>query len=158
RIGYQPNVDALEEVKVITGNGGGEYGNVGGASVVMTLKSGSNELHGNAFEFLRNDKVDANGFFPNRAGAKRNAFRRNIVGGTFGWPIRRNKAFFFVHYEGTEQRTSGPATASVAPQAWRTGDLSRFLTVNQIVRDPQTGTDAASRTPFPGNIIPAARI
>jgi len=152
RIGYQPNVDALEEVKVITGNGGGEYGNVGGASVVMTLKSGTNQLHGNLFEFLRNDKLDANGFFGNRAGAKRNAFRRNIFGGTVGGPIRKNKAFFFMDYEGTEQRTSGPATASVAPDAWRSGDLSQFLTQNQIVRDPLTGT------PFPGNIVPSARI
>src|SRR5260370_421098 len=70
RIGYQPNVDALEEVKVITGNGGGEYGNVGGASVVMTGKRGTNEVHGNVFEFLRNDKLDSNRYFNNRAGAK----------------------------------------------------------------------------------------
>lgn len=158
RIGYQPSVDALEEVKVITGNGGGEYGNVGGASVVMTLKSGTNQLHGNAFEFLRNNELDANGFFANRAGTKRNAFRRNIFGGTLGGPIRKNKAFFFMDYEGTEQRISGPATASVAPAEWRRGDLSRFLTQNQIVRDPATGTDVASRTPFPGNIIPVTRI
>jgi hypothetical protein len=155
RIGYQPNVDALEEVKVITGNGGGEYGNVGGASVVMTLKSGTNEFHGNLFEFLRNEKLDANGFFANRSGTQRNALRRNIFGGTFGGPIKRNKAFFFMDYEGTEQRTSGPATASVAPQDWRNGNLSRFP---QIVRDPLTGTDTGSRTPFPGNIIPVDRI
>ncbi len=152
RIGYQPNVDALEEVKVITGNGGGEYGNVGGASVVMTLKSGTNQLHGNVFEFLRNDKLDANGYFGNRAGAQRNAFRRNIFGGTVGGPIKKNKAFFFMDYEGTEQRTSGPATASVAPQDWRTGNLSQFLTQNQVVKDP------LNNTPFPGNIVPAARI
>ena len=69
RIGYQPNVDALEEVKVLTGNAGGEFGNVGGASVVMTLKSGTNEFHGNVFEFLRNEKLDANGFFRNRSQA-----------------------------------------------------------------------------------------
>ena len=152
RVGYQPNVDALEEVKVITGNGGGEYGNVGGASVVMSLKSGTNQFHGNAFEFLRNDKLDANGFFANRAGAKRNAFRRNIFGGTFGGPIKQNKAFFFMDYEGTEQRGSGPATASVAPAEWRRGDLSRFLSQNLIMRDP------TNAQPFAGNIIPAARI
>ena len=84
--------------------------------------------------------------------AKRNAFRRNIFGGTVGGPIRKNKAFFFMDYEGTEQRTSGPATASVAPDAWRSGDLSQFLTQNQVVSDPLTGT------PFPGNIVPSARI
>src|SRR5262249_30729428 len=134
---------ALKESKWLTATGGGENGNAGGASVVMTIKSGTNELHGNVFEFLRNDKLDANGYFNNRAGAKRNAFRRNIFGGTFGGPIKKNKAFFFLDYEGTEQRASGPAAASVAPQAWRTGDLSRFLTTqNQVVRDPQTGADA----------------
>jgi hypothetical protein len=58
-----------------------------GASVVMTLKSGTNQLHGNVFEFLRNEKLDANGYFGNRAGAKRNAFRRNIFGGTVGGPM-----------------------------------------------------------------------
>ncbi len=158
RIGYQPNVDALEEVKVITGNGGGEFGNSGGASVLMSLKSGTNNFHGNLFEFLRNDKLDANGYFANRAGTKRSAFRRNIFGGTFGGPIRANKIFFFMDYEGTEQRASGPATASVAPLPWRTGDLSQFLGQNQIVRDPLTGPDVPSRTPFPGNIIPASRV
>jgi carboxypeptidase family protein len=152
RIGYQPNVDALEEVKVITGNGGGEFGNVGGASVVMSIKSGGNSYHGNVFEFLRNQVLDANGFFNNRSGAKRNPLRRNIFGGTFGGPIVKNKAFFFMDYEGTEQRTSGPALASVAPAAWRGGDLSQFLAQGQVVRDPTTGQ------PFSGNIIPRSRI
>jgi hypothetical protein len=154
RIGYEPNIDALEEVRVLTGNGGGEFGNVGGASVIMTLKSGTNEFHGNVFEFLRNEKLDANGFFRNRSAntAVRQPFRRNIFGGTFGGPIVKNKAFFFMDYEGTEQRASGPAAASVAPAAWRTGDLSQFLGQNQIVRDFSTGQ------PFPGNIIPTSRI
>jgi hypothetical protein len=120
----------------------------------MTLKSGTNEFHGNLFEFLRNEKLDANGFFRNRNvnTATRTAFRRNIFGGTFGGPIVQNKAFFFMDYEGTEQRSSGPASASVAPAAWRTGDLSQLLGQNQIVRDPATGN------PFPGNIIPQSRI
>lgn len=158
QIGYQPNVDALEEVKVVTGNAGAEFGNVGGASVVMSLKSGTNEYHGNAFEFLRNEKLDANGFFNNRNRVNKQALRQNIFGGTFGGPIIKNKAFFFVDYEQTERRIAGPATASVAPAAWRTGDLSQFLTVNnQIIRDPLTGTSLASRTPFPNNQIPVAR-
>ncbi len=158
QIGYQPNVDALEEVKVVTGNAGAEFGNVGGASVVMSLKSGTNEFHGNLFEFLRNEKLDANGFFNNRANTKRQALRQNIFGGTFGGPIIRNRTFFFVDYEQTERRIAGPATASVAPAAWRNGDLSQFLTVNnQIIRDPATGTTLAERTPFPNNQIPVSR-
>lgn len=87
QIGYQPSVDALEEVKVVTGNAGAEFGNVGGASVVMSIKSGTNEFHGNAFEFLRNEKLDANGFFANRNRTQRQALRQNIFGGTFGGPI-----------------------------------------------------------------------
>ncbi len=159
RIGYSPNVDALEEVKVITGNGSSEFGNVGGAIVAMSIKGGSKDLHGNAFEFLRNQSLDANGFFPNRAGTSKRDFSRHIFGGTLGGPIRRNKAFFFVDYEGTEQRQSGPATASVAPAAWRTGDLSDFLIKQkQIVRDPLTGPDVGSRDPFPDNMIPSSRI
>ena len=150
RVGYQPNVDALQEVKVITGNGSSEFGNVGGAIVNTTMKSGTNQYHGNVFEFLRNDKFDANGFFNNRSKAPRAPLRRNIFGGTLGGPVIKNKAFFFFDFEGTEQRTSGASTASVAPAARRTGDLWTFLIKsNQIVRDPNTGPDIASRTPFP---------
>ncbi|MCC6294233.1 MAG: TonB-dependent receptor [Bryobacterales bacterium] len=159
QIGYQPNVDALEEVKVVTGNAGAEFGNVGGASVVMSIKSGTNEFHGSAFEFLRNEKLDANGFFNNRNNVKKQALRQNIFGGTFGGPIKRDKAFFFVDYEQTERRIAGPATASVAPAAWRNGDLSQLLAVNanNIIRDPSTGTSLATRTPFPNNQVPVAR-
>jgi hypothetical protein len=159
QIGYQPNVDALEEVKVVTGNAGAEFGNVGGASVVMSIKSGSNEFHGNAFEFLRNEKLDATGFFNNRNNVKKQALRQNIFGGTLGGPIKRNKMFFFVDYEQTERRISGPATATVAPVAWRNGDLSQFLNLATptIIRDPATGNSTATRTPFPNNQIPVAR-
>jgi hypothetical protein len=150
RVGYSPNVDALEEVKVLTGNAAAEFGNAGGATVMMQLKSGSNEFHGNAFEFLRNKVLDANGFFRNRnlSTATRRGFKRNIFGGTLGGPVVRNKAFFFIDYEGTKQRADGPATASVAPQAWRNGDLSQFP--NTIV-DPTTGQT------FAGKQIPLSR-
>ncbi len=159
RIGYNPNVDALEEVKVITGNGSSEWGNAGGAIVNATIKSGTNQYHGNAFEFLRNDKLDANGYFNNRNNVKRGAAKRNIFGATFGGPIIRNKAFFFIDYEGTEARTSGPATASVAPASWRTGDLSSILLQSKLQAvDPGTGPDIPSRTPFPNNQIPLSRI
>lgn len=150
RVGYSPNVDALEEVRVLTGNSAAEFGASGGATVMLQLKSGTNEFHGNVFEFLRNSALDANGFFRNRnvSTAKRIGFRQNIFGGTLGGPIQKNKMFFFVDYEGTLARTSGPATASVAPQAWRNGDLSQFP--NTIV-DPTTGQQ------FPNKQIPASR-
>lgn len=151
RVGYSPNVDALEEVKVLTGNAAADYGNAGGATVMMTMKSGTNQFRGNLFHFLRNDKLDANGFFRNRslATATRLGFKRNIFGGTLGGPIKRDKLFFFVNYEGTEQRTGGPANATVAPQEWRNGDLSAFP---NVIRDPLTGS------PFPNKQIPQSRI
>ncbi len=151
RIAYQPNVDALEEVKVVTGNAAADYGNAGGAVVVMSMKSGTNELHGNVFEFFRNNVLDANGYFRNRNAStgRRLGFKRNIFGGTLGGPVVKNKVFFFVDYEGTIQREGGPASSAVAPAAWRTGDLSSIPTT---VRDPLTGN------PFPGNRIPESRI
>src|SRR5690606_21028048 len=119
-----------------------EFGNSGGATVMLQLKSGTNDFHGNVFEFMRNKVLDANGFFRNRVAstAERVGFKRNIFGGTFGGPIRRNKAFFFMDYEGTLERSDGPATASVAPEAWRNGDLSQFP---NVIVDPTTGN------PFP---------
>ncbi len=151
RNGYSPNVDALEEVKVLTGNAAADYGNAGGAAVMMTIKSGTNQFRGNVFEFLQNDKLNANGFFRNRNPntARRTGFKRNIFGGTFGGPIVKDRAFFFVDYEGTEQRAGGPSSASVAPATWRNGNLSQFP--NNII-DPTTGQ------PFPGKQIPASRI
>jgi len=150
RVGYTPSVDALEEVKVLTGNAAAEFGNSGGATVMLQMKSGTNEFHGNLFEFLRNKVLDANGFFRNRvvSTAQRTGFKRNIFGGTLGGPIQKNKLFFFVNYEGTRQRIDGPAAASLAPQTWRNGDLSSFT--NNIV-DPTNGQ------PFAGKQIPVSR-
>lgn len=150
RVGYSPNVDALEEVKVLTGNAAAEFGASGGATVMLQIKSGTNNFHGNVFNFLRNKVLDANGFFRNRnvSTAQRTGFKRNIFGGTFGGPIQKNKLFFFMDYEGTLQRTDGPASASVAPATWRAGDLSIFP--NNIV-DPTNGQ------PFAGKQIPQSR-
>src|SRR5262249_19590146 len=77
-------------------------------------------------------------------------YRRNIFGGTLGGPVRKNRAFFFVDYEGTRQRDSGPALASVPLAEYRTGNLSRFP---QMIRDPLNNNQ-----PFPGNLIPEDRI
>jgi len=157
-IGYAPNVDAIAEVRVITGNASAEYGNANGAIVNMTMKSGTNEFHGNLFEFLRNEKLDSNTFFLNRQGQSKRALRRNIYGGTFGGPIVKNRLFFFVDYQGSKERTSGPVLASVAPLEFRTGDLSR---ITRGIRDPlRSGACVNKNDPgcFPSNIIPANRI
>jgi hypothetical protein len=164
RIGYKPNVDALAEFKVETSNSSAEFGNVTGATVNATLKSGTNDFHGNVFEFLRNDALDAQPWGNNRTKAltgtpiAKAKLRQNIFGGTLGGPIRKNKLFFFVDYQGIVQRTGGGGSVNLAPAAWRTGDLSS-LGVN--IRDPQTCTnprDTSTCKFFPGGIIPANRI
>lgn len=166
RIGYKPNVDALAEFKVETSNSSAEFGNVAGGIVNATLKSGTNEFHGNVFEFFRNDALDANEWGNNRNAALtrvdpktlKQKLRQNVFGGTLGGPIVKNRLFFFTDYQGTLRRTGGGASANVAPPAWRTGDLSSLTTP---IRDPQrTGAcNATDQTAcFPGNIIPANRI
>ncbi len=163
RIGYTPSVDALQEVQVMTGNGSSEFGNSAGAVVNMTLRSGTNNLHGTLFEFLRNDNLDANSFFANQNTAlpkqkQRRNFAQNMFGGTLGGAIQKNKLFYFVNYEGTQRRDSGPSLASVAPADWRAGNLSRLP---QVINDPATcavtgGTRVCQ--PFANKTIPASRI
>ena len=147
-IPYQPSPDALAEISVETNNYSAELGNVSGAIVNSSIKAGTNEYHGNAFEFLRDSNFDANTWANNRAGAERT---QHIFGGTFGGPILRNRAFFFADYQGTRLNEPGPAVASVAPSSWRRGDFSSLLPAT-VIRDPRTGQ------PFPGNIIPQDRI
>src|SRR5215475_2417854 len=120
RIGYKPNVDAIAEFRVETSNSSAEFGNVTGATVNATLKSGTNDFHGNAFEFLRNDALDANTWSNNRNGATKQKLRQNVFGGTLGGPVIKNRLFFFTDYQGTLQRTGGGTSVFVAPAAWRT--------------------------------------
>ncbi len=157
-IAFNPNVDAIAEISISTSNGAAEFGNANGAIVNMALKSGTNQVHGNAFDYLRNDKLDANAFFRNRSGLARSPIRRNIFGGTLGGPVRKDRVFFFMDYEGSRQPSGGTTTASLASAAFRTGDLSRLSTP---IKDPLlSGTcNTTTRTAcFPGNIIPQSRI
>src|SRR5919108_4075083 len=125
RIGYKPNIDALAEFKIETSNSSAEFGNVTGATVNATLKSGSNDLHGNGFEFFRDDALDANSWANNRNNAKKNQLRQNIFGGTLGGPLVRNRIFFFGDYQGGRDNTPpADAFATVVPDEWRRGDLS----------------------------------
>ena len=149
RIGYKPNIDAIAEFKIETSNSSAEFGNVTGATVNATLKSGTNQLRGNVFEFFRNDGLDANSWSNNRSSAPKQKLEQNIFGGTIGGPIVKNKIFFFGDYQGTRQATGGGTTATVAPLEWRLGDLSSLTTP---IIDPTTGQQ------FPGNRIPINRI
>jgi hypothetical protein len=148
-VAYQPSPDALAEISVETNNYGADVGNVTGAVIGNVIKSGSNQLRGNIFEFYRDSSLDANTWANNRSGAPRPERTQHIFGGTLGGPLAPNKLFFFADYQGIRQEAPGSEALSVAPEAWRRGDLSSVATV---IRDPLTGQ------PFPGNQIPAGRI
>jgi outer membrane receptor protein involved in Fe transport len=148
RVAYQLSPDAVAEVAVETNNYSADTGNVGGAVVAMVTKSGTNSYSGNVFEFYRNSDLDANTWENNRSGAPKQERRQDIYGGTFGGPISRDRLFFFGDYQGSRQDAPGFGTTSVAPEAWRRGDLS---SIAAVIRDPQTGQ------PFPGNQIPVDR-
>ena len=148
RVSYQPSPDALAEISVETNNYAADTGNVGGAVISNVIKSGANQFRGNVFEFYRNSDFDANTWENNRSGAPRQERKQHIFGGTLGGPILKDKLFFFVDYQGSRQDAPGSTTASVAPEAWRRGDLSSVTTP---IRDPVTGL------PFPGNQIPVGR-
>ena len=124
----------------------------------MSLKSGTNQFHGNAYDYLRNDKLDANAFFRNRSGLARSPVRRNIFGGTLGGPVRKDRVFFFMDYDAQRLPSGGTTTVSLAPAAARTGDLSKFPTPirDTTLSGPCTATDRTAC--FPGNIIPQNRI
>jgi hypothetical protein len=144
-----PSVDALEEFKVQTSTYSAEFGRSSGGVVNIQIKSGANDFHGNAFEFLRNDKLDANDFFNNAKGASRPPFKQNQFGGTFGGRIIRDKTFFFMDYQGGRIRDSRTYLSTVPTLKMRNGDFSELR--NQIY-DPLTGL------PFDGNVIPEGSI
>jgi hypothetical protein len=116
-----PNLDAIAEFRIITSNFDAEYGEFSGGQISVITKSGANQFHGSAFDFLRNTALDARNYFS----PTRGAFRQNQFGGTFGGPIQHNKIFFFTDYQGTRQ-TMGVDTGniSVPSNADRAGNLA----------------------------------
>lgn len=175
-----PTQDSLQEFKVATNNLSPEYGRFAGGVVNFTTKSGSNNLHGEAWEFLRNRDLDANGFFDNLNGTPRGAFTQNQFGFNLGGPVLipkvydgRNKTFFFVDYEGFRLRQGVSYTETVPTAAERTGDLSALAASQGTnIYDPLTtcgtgapgtpvcapGAATGTRSQFAGNIIPASRL
>jgi hypothetical protein len=118
--GIIPNLDSIAQFRILTSNADAEYGNYSGGLISVVTKSGENQFHGNAFEFLRNTALDARGFFD----PARSTFQQNQFGGTFGGPIAKDKVFFFADYQG--QRTvQGLETGivSVPSLANRAGDF-----------------------------------
>ena len=150
-----PPIDAIQEFRVQTSNEGTEFGKNPGATVNVVVRGGSNNLHGTAYEFLRNDKLDAKNFF-DPANKPIPPFRLNQYGGTLGGPIVKNRTFVFGYYEGYNVRQAQTYVLSVPTAAMRGGSEQQL---GNVIYDPLT-YDAASglRQPFPGSTIPANRL
>lgn len=116
-----PNLDSIAEFRILTNNFDAEYGNYSGGVVNVVTKSGTNALHGNGFEFLRNTALDARNYFS----PERSFYRQNQFGGTIGGPVKKNQIFFFGDYQGTRQ-SQGIDTGLIAvpSAADRTGNLA----------------------------------
>jgi hypothetical protein len=141
----RPSVDAIQEFKVVTSPYSAEYGRSPGAAVSVSTKSGTNEIHGTLYDFFRNEKMDTIDFFSKRANQPKPANDQNQFGGNIGGPIIKDKAFFFVDYEGTRITRGVTRLTNVPTADQRAGILAG-------VRDPLTGVA------FPGGVIPQNRI
>lgn len=141
----RPPVDAIQEFKVQTDNYSAEMGRSAGAVLNATVKSGTNQLHGDAWEFLRNDAFDAANFFENSGNQPKGEYRQNQFGFTLGGPIRKDKTFFFMDYEGLRVRQSIPWTATVPTALERS---SGFTNLSELLSQGGTQTDVLGRN-FP---------
>ena len=141
-----PPVDAVEEFKVETSNFSAQFGRSGAAVLNATIKSGTNEFHGSAWEFFRNDVLDAADFFENANKIKKGELRQNQFGGTLGGPIVKNKAFFFMDYQGLRRVQGSVQTGTVPTTAERASGYTDFSDLISL----QSGTvkDALGRV-FP---------
>lgn len=154
-VGYTPMVDALEEFKILTNSFSAEYGRTGGGVILATIKGGTNSVHGVVFEFLRNDKLNARNFFAPPTQQKP-VLRQNQFGGALGGPIRKDKTFFFVDWQGTRFRNAAVRTSSVPTAALRGGDFSGLATIYDPDSTRVEG-NSVIRMPFANNRIPTTR-
>jgi hypothetical protein len=167
---FTPSIDAIEEFKVQTGSYSAEFGQSSGARVEVSLKSGTNQLHGTVYEFLRNDALDAENYFLNferpagTARLNKDRLRRNQFGTFLGGPLIRNRTFWSFNYEGRREVQEAVATAFWPNNDFRKGDFSRLLTpninpaTNRPYRAPIVVYDPMTGTPFTNNIVPASRL
>ncbi len=160
-----PSVDAVAEFKLQAQNFPAEFGRSITAVLNLVYKSGTNEFHGSAFEFLRNSVLDANNFFANQRGVPLSSFKRNQYGGNFSGPLRRNKLFFMTTYEALRERSYSERLTTVPTALERAGNFSQTrasATQTITIFDPTTtranptGTGFI-RDAFPGNVIPTQR-
>jgi len=150
-IGYNPAPDAIQELRVISGNANATYGNANGGAVVTVLKSGTNNYHGSAYDFLQSQILEANTWANNHnpVPIPKNSYTQNIFGGTFGGPIVKNNLFFFGDYEGIRRHRGGKAAASLLTPAMLNGDFSVLTGAGIQLYDTQNNF-----TPYLNNQVP----
>lgn len=168
--GYTPSPDAIQEFNLITNNASAEFGNFQGGIISVSIKSGTNEFHGSAFEFFRNDVLNANTWSNNLTGAAKPKLRWNQFGGAVGGPIIKDKLFFFADYQGLRYNVpAATGSITVFTAAQRNGDFSSICSAYDAsgVCLPGSGTQlynpfardaAGNRTPFANNRIPTSMI
>jgi hypothetical protein len=147
----KPPIDAVDEIKVLTSSFSAEYGRAGGAVLNTTLKSGTNQLRGAVWEFNRNDKLNANDFFANRAGLKKGEYLSNQFGLTGGGPIIPSKTFFFADYEGSLIKQARTWVTSVPTAAERSSGFTNFADLISL-QSGTVGADVLGRT-FPRGTV-----
>ncbi len=146
-IAVVPSIDAIQEFKVLTYNYSAQYGTRAGPTVLLTTKSGANQLHGTLFEFFRNTSLDARSYFANET----ERFNLNQFGGSLGGPIKKDKTFFFMDYQGTRRRTGQNFVGQVPTEAMRTGDFSELAGCPQLFNPYSTSSE-------PSNTISSATV
>ena len=169
-IKFRPTVEAVQEFKVQTNSLSAEYGFTGGTVISAVTRSGTNQLHGSAFDYLRNSALNANSFFSNRAGRSIVPSRQNQFGAAIGGPVYipklyngRDKTFFFFHHEGTKVSSQTTSTQTLPTPLEKSGDFSQtFDATGKLLQifDPynvSTASGAPLRAAFPNNVIPASR-
>ncbi len=170
-LAYVPPVDAVQEFKIVTNSYDAQYGRTAGGVVNVSLKSGTNTLHGSVYEFMRRKALDANSLILNARGAPKSEHFLDQYGFQLDGPVRipgvydgRNQTFFLFSYEGYREGTPSPQFSTVPTAAFRRGDFSQLRdSTGRLITiyDPATGRDVNGtwvRDPFPGNIIPPDRI
>ena len=146
QIDTDPPVESLQEVKILTNAFSAEYGSSASGIVVTNTKSGTNQIKGSLYEYLRNQKLDAPNYFAPIVDGQRDkpALRYNVFGGTVGGPIRRDKVFYFFSYEGSRRRDGSIRTLTVPTELQKAGDFSQtYNGRNVLVKmfDPLTGSN-----------------
>lgn len=155
QVAFNPVIDAVQEFKVEINSPPAEFGRFNGGVVNLTTKSGTNELHGTVFEFLRNEALNARNLFApaTAANPRKPVFRRNQYGFAVGGPVIHNKTFFFADYQGMRQSIGRVLTSNVPTVAQRNGDFSASLGVPLFLQSGTTVSATTTNTGAPINVI-----